>query len=252
LADAGVVAAEAVGEVGVGGAGQRPAGAGAAERRAVVAVVRRAVAGRVVAHPGDRDVLFADQDGATQAVADLVEADAADEAGPVVRAPVVVQLEGAVVGGVDRRLAGGRAGPPVVAAGGADVAGVIGAGPLCEPGGVPVVGVAGGVARHRSAAGGAEVDGHRRHASGGVLCVETAAGHRPLALEVRLLDVGEDFDQPGVVGVAAAVGQGAAVVVERVARQAHLLEVVGAADAGGGLADLLGSGQEQADQDGND
>jgi len=37
-----------------------------------------------------------------------------------------------------------------------------------------------------------------------------------------------------------------------VQRQADLFEVVGAAHAGGGLADLLDGGEEEADQDGDD
>ena len=41
-------------------------------------------------------------------------------------------------------------------------------------------------------------------------------------------------------------------VVVVVQGQADLLEVVGALDAGGGLADLLHGGQQQADQDGDD
>jgi hypothetical protein len=41
-------------------------------------------------------------------------------------------------------------------------------------------------------------------------------------------------------------------VVVVVGGQAELLEVVGALDAGGGLADLLDGGQQQADQDGDD
>src|SRR4051794_17573026 len=54
---------------------------------------------------------------------------------------------------------------------------------------------------------------------------------------------GEPADAAGL------IAQGAGAVVPG---QAHLLEVVGAQDAGGGLADLLDGGEQQPDEDGDE
>ena len=51
---------------------------------------------------------------------------------------------------------------------------------------------------------------------------------------------------------AAVVGEGVAAVVVHLEGEADLLEVVGAAGAGGGLAHLLHGRQQEADQDGDD
>jgi hypothetical protein len=76
----------------------------------------------------------------------------------------------------------------------------------------------------------------------------------PLAVEVVLLDVWQDEDGPGdpAVDVDAARRQEAVGVVIAVDGDADLLEVVGAADACGGLAHLLDGREQEADQDGED
>src|SRR5262249_7327202 len=101
-----------------------------------------------------------------------------------------------------------------------------------------------------------------RQVSGGPLLV--AAGERVVAL-VRLekgvlLDVGQDVDRPGAGNVLAAANvvghvagrEGAAGVVVAVQGDGHLVQVVGALDAGRRLADLLDRGHQQPNQDGND
>src|SRR5262249_49777152 len=110
---------------------------------------------------GGQDVLLADQQSAAQPVAHVLEAEAlaVRRVGGV--APVVRQAEDAV----GRRVRGAVAvrRPPVVAAGGADVGGVVGqgAGQVLRR----VAGAVGVVAGHAEPAGGpparAEVQGHR-------------------------------------------------------------------------------------------
>src|SRR5262249_32890401 len=64
----------------------------------------------------------------------------------------------------------------------------------------------------------------------------------------------QDQDRPGGKGLAAdpGGGEGAVAVVVVVDGQADLLEVVGALQACGGLADLLHRGEQQADEDRDD
>ena len=89
--------------------------------------------------------------------------------------------------------------------------------------------------------------------SGGV----PVAGVIVVSHQIILLDVRQDERGPaaahrgGRAGAAAAgeVAEGAVVVVEG---EADLLEVVGALQARGRIADLLDGGQQQADQDGDD
>src|SRR5262249_56943840 len=75
-------------------------------------------------------------------------------------------------------------------------------------------------------------------------------------VDVVLLDVRQQDEEEGAADAAGAVGVhgrevavGTLVVVHR---QHDLLDVVGAPHAGGGGADLLDGGQEQADEDGDD
>src|SRR5262249_23670515 len=115
------------------------------------------------------------------------------------------------------------------------------------------------------AVGGAEEDlddvggGPRRGAGGAV--VGGRGGPLEELVDVVLLDVGQDVEeqalQPGPGGgVGAGVHHGRQLalvgVVVVVHRQGHLAQVVGAGGAGGGRAHLLHSGQEQADEHGDD
>src|SRR5262249_33438591 len=105
--------------------------------------------------------------------------------------------------------------------------------------------------------------------------VEPVGGNPPLPIQVVLFDEGEHSSDPtpprgvgaaaaGPLQVRAAVVRVAEVDFAAVARQraervvvvmagpAELLEVVGALDASGSLADLLHRGQQQANEDGDD
>src|SRR5262249_49807778 len=79
-----------------------------------------------------------------------------------------------------------------------------------------------------------------------------------LLVQVILLDVGQDVDEPAVPpagtgdAVAAPEGKFAEGVVVAVTGDGELVEVVAALDAGGGVANLLDGGDEQADEDGDD